>query len=171
MITHVEIAGIAVTGATIIATIAGVIKNWDVIKEWWKKQKEKRSLKFALKQYPYCATVCTAPPNMAKILKRLDEMFEFIQITREISLETHGLIIIDKCKAAIEKGVMPQIDKDELIHSFIPYVRGNGNGKVFSYVQIAMDLPTVTGGHASEVDLNEIIVREMAKFDQRRIII
>ena len=156
------------SGATIIATVAGLIKNWDVISEWWKKRQRERRARFARKQFPFCAALCTAPQSMDKIMKRLDQMFEFIQVTREISLETHGLILIEKCKKAIDNGFMPQPDKDDIIHSFMPYVRGNGNGKVFHYVQMAMDLPTEEGGHAMEVDLNEIITREMGKFDKKR---
>jgi len=98
-------------------------------------------------------------------------MFSFIQITREISLETHGMALIDKCKAASEKEYMPQSEKDDLIHSFIPYVIGDGNGKVFNYVQMAMNLPTHFGGQACDVDLNEIVSREVDRYNKRKKVI
>jgi hypothetical protein len=168
MITPVELAGLAVTAAAVIATIAGAIKNWETIKDWFLKIRVKRMIKFAQKQQPYCAVVCTAPASMSKILTRLDEMFSFIQITREISLETHGMALIDKCKVAIDKGFMPQEDKDAIIHSFIPYVIGDGNGKVFNYVQMAMNTPTHYGGPACDVDLNEIVKREVDRYNKRK---
>jgi len=168
MITPVELAGLAVTAAAVIATIAGVIKNWEVIKDWFLKIRVKRMVKFAQRQQPYCAVVCQAPTALSEILGRLDQMFSFIQITREISLETHGMALIDKCKAACEKEYMPQAEKDDIIHSFIPYVIGDGNGKVFNYVQMAMNMPTHYGGSACDVDLNEIVQREVDRYNKRK---
>lgn len=171
MITQVELAGIAVTAAAAIATIAGVIKNWETIKIWWKKTQENRRLRFARKQYPICSTFCTAPSNMSKILTRLDEMFTFIQVTRDVAIETHGMALIDKCKEACEKGYMLQSEKDDVIHSLIPYVIGCGNGKVFNYVQMSMNLPTHPDGHNCDVDLDEIITREIDKYEKRKKVI
>lgn len=168
MITPGELAGLSVAGATIIATIAGVIKNWEVIASWFLKVKGKRMMKFAQRQQPYCATVCQAPTSMAKIMVRLDEMFEFIQITREISLETHGMALIATCKKACEQEYMPQAEKDDLIHSFVPYVIGDGNGKVFNYVQMAMNQPTHIGGSPCDVDLSEILTREIERYAKRK---
>jgi hypothetical protein len=168
MITPVELAGLAVTGAAVITTIAGTIKNWQVIKECLLKIRTSHMVRFARRHQPYCSVVCQAPAAMSKILVRLDEMFSFIQITREISLETHGMALIDKCKTACEKEYMPQSEKDDLIHSFIPYVIGDGNGKVFNYVQMAINLATHDGGQACDVNLNEIVTREVDRYNKRK---
>jgi len=168
MMTTWEAAGIVVSASTVLGLIAGAIKNWDTITEKWKKMTESRKVRFAKKQQPYCALICQAPVMMTEVSKKLDKIFDFIEITREISLENHGMALIDRCNKFIEKGFMPQHEKDALIHSFIPYVIGDGNGKVFNYVQMAMNLPTEPGGHECVVDMDEIIRREIEKYHKRK---
>lgn len=168
MVTPVEIAGLAVTGAAVIATLAGLIKNWEVIKDWFKQTRKNRRMRFSLKQQPFCAEICKAPAAMAGILVRLDEILSFIHVTREITLESHGMALIEKCKTAMKHEYMSQTDKDDLIHSFIPYVIGGGNGKVFNHVQMAMNLPTHYGGNTLDVDLAEIVNREVERYNNKK---
>jgi hypothetical protein len=155
----------------IVGGIAGLVLllvNLEKLKNYFNRILVWKMRRFAQRQQPYCSTICPAPIAMEKIFGKLDQMFDFIEITREISLENHGMALIDRCNKFIDKGFMPQYEKDNLIHSFIPYVIGDGNGKVFNYVTMAMNLPTEEGGRTCEVDVDEIIKREIEKYNKRK---
>lgn len=146
-------------GALVIF-IANITKLRDYIvafKKWKREQ-------FAKKQQPYCQLVCSAPAYMADISKTLKEIKIENAITREISLETLGNIMIQKSIEACEKGYMEQNEKDNLIHSFIPYDIGRGNGRVLYHVGLAMDLPTTQNGTPCDVDMSAIIERERERY-------
>ena len=159
-----EICGAFIGG---IGGIFYLILNLEDLKKFFQKIKERRRRRFAKKQQPYCSEVCQAPAGLTKVLGKLDKIFEFITITREISIETHGMALIALCKQAIEKEFMSQQEKDDLIHSFIPYIIGDGNGKVFNYVQMGMNLPTESGGRECDVDLSVIVERERERYVAR----
>lgn len=161
----IKIGGYAITGLGVLIIF---LSNLDKLKGYGIRFTTWRREKIAKKQQPYCARICQAPTMMVEVSGKLDKIFNFIEITREISLENHGMALIDRCNKFIDKCYMPQYEKDALIHSFIPYVIGDGNGKVFNYVSMAMNLPTEPDGHACDVDIDEIIKREIDRYHKRK---
>ena len=146
-----------------VSVLIGLLVNVKNIIKFFKEFKEFRKERFAEKNAPYFYKICPTTDALIAIILRLDNLLEFVGITRDISIETHGMRLIDNCSGAVKKGFATQTEKDDLIHGLIPYVIGDGNGKVISHVQYAMNLPTYLGGPVDNVDLEEIVQREIKR--------
>ena len=151
-----------------VSVLIGLLVNIKNIVKFFKEFKEFRKERFAEKNAPYFYKICPTTDALIAIILRLDNLLEFVGITRDISIETHGMRLIDKCSAVVKKEFATQDEKDDLIHGLIPYVIGDGNGKVISHVQYAMNLPTYLGGPVDNVDLGEIIQREIERYEKRK---
>lgn len=147
-----------------LVTIITLIFKFDDLKAFFRKKAEAKREKFAKKQQPFCQSVCSAPAYMKEIAQALKEIKKENLITREISLETLGNSLIKNADEACKKGFCPQEYKDNLVHAYIPYEIGGGNGRVLYHVGLAMNLPTTKGGTPCDVDMSLIIEREHERY-------
>lgn len=164
---HMTITAIVLTCgglAGALVTIITLIFKFDDLKARFKTKSDKRRAKFAMKQQPFCQSVCPAPKYMQEIAQILKDMKKDNLITREISLETLGTSLIKNADECCKRGWCSQEEKDNLIHAYIPYEIGGGNGRVLYHVGLAMNLPTSKGGTPCDVDMSLIIEREHERY-------
>ena len=147
-----------------LGTIIALIFNLDKLKNFFKEKGDARRMRFATKQQPFCQSVCAAPVYMKEIAQILKDIKKENLLTREISLETLGNSLIRNADEACKKGFCSQEIKDNLIHAYIPYEIGGGNGRVLYHVGLAMNLPTSKGGSPCDVDMSSIIEREHERY-------
>ena len=161
--TNLEIFGLIVFSATLLATLVGVISNSMKLKVYFKEFSASRRKEFARKQQPYCEVISSTPKYLSEIADTLKVLKEEISITRKISLKTLGDRIKQKSEHYQAKGFMPQTDKDEIIADFLTYDLGGGNGTVEYKVGICVNLPIFENGKPCELDLEAIKMREREK--------
>ena len=167
MVWHEVVLWVSV-GTAGLAGLVAFLSNLKKLKEYYVEYIVKRRRILAMKLRPFLQDNCTAIACMDEIKETLKTIRAELASTKEVSVKTLGSDLIRNSDFYLEKGYMPQADKDSMLSDFITYHYAGGNGIVFSRIEQALSLPTEYGRLRVEIDIEAILVHEKEKYIQKR---
>ena len=155
-------------GTAGLAGLVAFLSNLKKLKEYCVECIVKRRRILAMKLQPFLQDNCTAIACMSEIKETLKIIEYELMSTKEVSVKTLGSDLIRNSDFFLEKGYMPQTDKDSLLADYITYYYAGGNGIVFSRVEQALGLPTEYGKERVLVDIEAILAHEKEQYLNKR---
>ena len=155
-------------GTAMLAGLVAFLSNIKKLNEYYVEYTIKKRRSLAMKLQPFLQDNCTAIACMTEIKESLKVIEHELMSTKEVSVKTLGSDLIRNSDFFLERGCMPQTDKDSLLADYITYYYAGGNGIVFSRVEQALGLPTEYGKERVTVDIEAILAHEKEKYLNKR---